>query len=199
MTISIALVGLNFRTAAIEIREQLALTGLCAGRGAGAPCRAAVRCKDRRGGRPDAPEAVILSTCNRLEFYLVAMDEEAAVEAVIDYLGNAHGISGERIRGHLYVKLGSDAVEHLLRVDQRAGVDGPGRAADPRPGWAGLRARSCRGNVRAGPLALVRALRSARASALIARRASASRRYRSATPRQTCSPSNCRRSAAAGC
>ena len=116
MTLSIALVGLNFRTAAIEIREQLALTGCALDSALEHIAGPRAACKDRRTPRPDGPEAVVLSTCNRLEFYLAAIDEEAAVDAVIDYLGNDHGISADRIRGHLYVKQGNDAVEHLLRV-----------------------------------------------------------------------------------
>lgn len=116
MTSSIVMVGLNFRTAAIQIREQLALTGCALDAAlehlAGTyPIR-----QGRTAARLDAPEAVILSTCNRLEFYLVTADVTAAVAAVTRYLGDAHDIPQERLCGHLYVKAGPEAVEHLLRV-----------------------------------------------------------------------------------
>jgi glutamyl-tRNA reductase len=116
MTSSIVVVGLNFRTAAIEIRERLALTGCALDTALEHLAGSRAKCRDRRGVCPDAPEAVILSTCNRLEFYLAAVDESTAVETVIDYLGNAHAIAAERIREHLYVMSGGTAVEHLLRV-----------------------------------------------------------------------------------
>jgi glutamyl-tRNA reductase len=113
MSQSIAVVGLDFRTAAIEIREQLALAGcaleealqhLAMGRAGNAA--AAMR----------ARETVILSTCNRLEFYLLAIDEAAARAAVSDYLHEARGIPSERLAGHLYCRTGERAVEHLMRV-----------------------------------------------------------------------------------
>jgi glutamyl-tRNA reductase len=116
MTLSIAAVGLNFRTAAIEIREQLSLSG-CA-LDAALEHLAGLR-PQRREHDPatlDTPEAVILSTCNRLEFYLLTAGKEAALAAVTGHLGCVHGIPQERLAGHLYVKVDAEAVEHLLRV-----------------------------------------------------------------------------------
>lgn len=116
MTPSIVMVGLNFRTAAIQIREQLALTGCALDAALDHLAGPRPERRNRSAARLDAPEAVILSTCNRLEFYLVAADEDAGVDAVVRYLGNSHDIPPARIRGHLYVKSGPGAVEHLLRV-----------------------------------------------------------------------------------
>ena len=107
MSQSIAVVGLDFRTAAIEIREQLALAG-CALEEAlqhlatGREGKAA----DTMRGR----ETVILSTCNRLEFYLLAADEVSARAAVSDYLEEGRGISAERFVAHLYCFIGDRAV-----------------------------------------------------------------------------------------
>lgn len=116
MTLSITLVGLNFRSAAIEIREQLALSGCALDAALEHLARPwSVRAR-HRAATLDAAEAVIVSTCNRLEFYLLETDAEKAVATVTAYLEGAHRIAQGRLAGHLYVKTGGEAVEHLLRV-----------------------------------------------------------------------------------
>ena len=115
MTQTIAVVGLDFRTAAIEIREQLALSGCALDEALRHLAGGAVNGTGSRPRRP-APETVILSTCNRLEFYLLSPDEGTALARVAAYLETARGIPARRLAGHLYCRSGEAAVEHLMRV-----------------------------------------------------------------------------------
>jgi glutamyl-tRNA reductase len=66
-------------------------------------------------------EAVVLSTCNRVEVYL-ARSLGAGVEPALE-LGNVagvlaelHGVPAEHIQPHLYCHCQADAVRHLFRV-----------------------------------------------------------------------------------
>ena len=68
-------------------------------------------------------EAVILSTCNRVELYLGRVLDHptrAAVpldgDAVVAFLADFHGVAAEDFRAHLYVHQHADAVRHLFRV-----------------------------------------------------------------------------------
>jgi glutamyl-tRNA reductase len=92
---------LSHRTAPIEIREQCAFTARDAG-----PVLEALR--DVAGTR----EGVLLSTCNRTEFYLVEGAEDAPPgvwEMLSKRLGTDAAPSG-------YVRRDRDAVRHLMRV-----------------------------------------------------------------------------------
>jgi glutamyl-tRNA reductase len=107
----IILVGLNHRTAPVHVREQVALKDA----GLQAALKALVAT-----GRPGtvatshhpAPEAVIVSTCNRLELYMVAEDRETTWAAFDRCM--ADRTMG--LRSHVYMLEGRAAVSHLLRV-----------------------------------------------------------------------------------
>ena len=93
--------GVNHLTAPIEIREKLAY------RAAEAE-DALTRLKNESGAR----EAVVLSTCNRTEFWLVEgaeADPSGVVRLMSDRLGADVG-------SHLYVRRDREAVSHLFRV-----------------------------------------------------------------------------------
>ncbi|MEO8394227.1 MAG: glutamyl-tRNA reductase, partial [Chloroflexota bacterium] len=100
---SILLVGLNHRTAPLNLRESLALKG--------DTLRAAL--EDLRG-LPNVQEAVILSTCNRLEIYAEgSLDAAAQIEQLIAQWGR---LTLDALRPHLFYLEGEAAVQHLLRV-----------------------------------------------------------------------------------
>ena len=99
-------IGCNFQTANVELREKLAFT----------PERqafAAAELSARFGC-----ETVILSTCNRVELYVgraqggTPFDLDLAAE----FLGETHGLPGERVRPLLYAHSDATAVAHLCRV-----------------------------------------------------------------------------------
>jgi glutamyl-tRNA reductase len=117
---SILLVGLNHRTAPVELREQFSFTG----------CGLQMALEDlhiqNRPGQSNPPaalhEAVILSTCNRLEIYAVVAGGAARGQAIVeDFLAHLQGIESNRLRPHLYAMEEASAVEHLMQV--AAGLD----------------------------------------------------------------------------
>jgi glutamyl-tRNA reductase len=98
-------VGLNHRTAPIELREKLAFTE--------ARLTSAL---EGLVASSDLREAVILSTCNRTEVYVRAAGHEEAQESVIRYLTSYHAVRREEFAPHLYVYRDEEAVRHLFRV-----------------------------------------------------------------------------------
>ena len=100
---SLIALGINHRTAPVELREQVAITG--------------DRLTDALHdlvALPAVNEAAILSTCNRTELYCGLQDNQ--IDAVTDWLADFHRLKPEAIRPHLYSFPNDDAVRHLLRV-----------------------------------------------------------------------------------
>lgn len=99
---NLLLVGCNFRTATVDIREKLAISAerLPATLG---------ELLTRFGG-----EAVVLGTCNRLEVYTADHSGDAA--AIADFLARWQGMDPSRLEPALYRKRGDEAVHHLFRV-----------------------------------------------------------------------------------
>jgi glutamyl-tRNA reductase len=98
------LVGADFRTAPIEVRERLSYTPTDAE-------EALIHLL----AREEVAEACLLSTCNRTELYLVPRDDEAA------YRTGLARVFVERApetaeHGRLYVKRNGEASRHLLSV-----------------------------------------------------------------------------------
>ncbi len=108
---SITLVGLNYRTAPLALREQFALTGEQI-----AQALADLRCT----GCPveTEREIVILSTCNRLEFYVASGSngDENTTGQLRAYLAALGNLPLDALRPHLYTKHNGDAITHLMRV-----------------------------------------------------------------------------------
>ncbi|HET7711124.1 MAG TPA: glutamyl-tRNA reductase, partial [Thermoanaerobaculia bacterium] len=103
------LVGLNHRTAPVEIRERMSVGGGRLVEAVQAVARAAA-----------VNGAAVLSTCNRTEVVVTSSSEDA-LTGVIDWLAEVSGFSSERLRGFLYILRGGDVVEHLYRVT--SGID----------------------------------------------------------------------------
>jgi len=105
----VAVVGVNHRTAPIELRERLAfgraeLPGALLGLAAAPGC-----------------EAVLLSTCNRTEVYLADAEGGAGVERAQALLAARAGAGREDASLWSYVHRDRQAAEHLFRV--AAGLD----------------------------------------------------------------------------
>lgn len=100
------LAGLDHTTAPVEIRERLAFstTDIPA---------ALMRLTMPRGGRPPLlNEAIILSTCNRVEVYGVAADEGTA-QALTSFLAEFHGIDEKHFVHALFFYSGDTVARHL--------------------------------------------------------------------------------------
>jgi glutamyl-tRNA reductase len=102
---NIAVVGLSHKTAPVEVREKLsipepqyeqAIAHLCS--------------------YPHIEEVAILSTCNRLEIYIVTSETEQGIREVTQFLSEHSQLPLYHLRQHLFILLHQDAVMHLLRV-----------------------------------------------------------------------------------
>ncbi len=112
----ILLVGLNHKTAPVEIRECLAFTPTT--------LRSALTHFDANHSQAHLEhirEGVIVSTCNRLEVYVLVKNPEVALQSIINFLSQSKGLPADAFKSFLYVKQNDDAVCHLMRV--AAGLD----------------------------------------------------------------------------
>ncbi len=102
----IVIVGLNHRSAPIEVRESVAIENSYV-RDALAQLRA----------YPNIHEGVILSTCNRVEVVATAPDGASAFNDIRRFISEqkAQGHSAP-LDNHVYAYRGADAVRHLFRV-----------------------------------------------------------------------------------
>jgi glutamyl-tRNA reductase len=113
--VNIVMIGLNYKTAPVELREALAV-----------PSAAMEAALARFHALPVA-EAVLLSTCNRTEVYAVGDEVDELFTVLIDYLVHmaerwqGRAITRGQLEPHLYQHAGLKAVEHLFRVS--AGLD----------------------------------------------------------------------------
>jgi glutamyl-tRNA reductase len=108
-TVHILTLGLNHRTAPVEIREKLAF-----------PEPSLPEALDQLVRGYGLREAAILSTCNRSEIY-VASDSDQGLEQARSFLAESHGIDAQALKPHFYELSDAGAVEHLFRV--ACGID----------------------------------------------------------------------------
>jgi glutamyl-tRNA reductase len=102
----IFIVGLNHRTAPIEVRESVAVEKSQITEALG-----------RLRTISALPEGVILTTCNRVEVVAAAPETDRAMEAVRVFLDQQRSSSNNgSLSDHLYTYRGTDAVRHLFRV-----------------------------------------------------------------------------------
>ena len=102
----IVLLGLNHKSAPIEIREKLAFD-------AAETIRALKQLKDRFS----EAEFVLLSTCNRVELYCADKREGGVTaEDLASFLSEFRNVPLEKFREFLYICNDEDSVRHLLTV-----------------------------------------------------------------------------------
>lgn len=112
----ILLVGLNHKTAPVEVRECLAFSPIT--------LRSALTHFDANHSQAHLEhirEGVILSTCNRLEVYALVHNPDVAIQSIVNFLSQSNGLPAEKFHPYLYIKQNDDAVCHLMRV--AAGLD----------------------------------------------------------------------------
>jgi glutamyl-tRNA reductase len=97
--------GLNHRSAPVELREQLAVEE--------DKLRELIRDVQGTGA---AREAVLISTCNRVEVYAVADAPGEARAAVFRRLCQHRGLDHGAVEALLYTHLDDEAVRHVFRV-----------------------------------------------------------------------------------
>lgn len=101
----IVVVGLSHKTAPVEIREKVAFSPTSMDE----PLQ-------RMLSLPAVAEAVIVSTCNRVELYAASRQAERAVLELKAFLAEFHDLSLSDVDEHLYDFSGADAIHHVLRV-----------------------------------------------------------------------------------
>lgn len=97
--------GVSHKTAPVALRERVAL----AEAGAQEFMRAAA-------ANPEIHEAVVISTCNRMELYLVVGDPVEAESAVLGLLSHRAGIRPTELAEVIYSPRNCDAARQLFRV-----------------------------------------------------------------------------------
>ncbi len=98
-------IGVSHKTAPVEVRERLALP----------EARAADFVRDLRG-TGEVHEAVVISTCNRTELYLVVGDPVEAESRVLGMLASQAAIRPTGLASAIYSHRNCDAARHLYRV-----------------------------------------------------------------------------------
>ena len=101
----IVLIGLNHKTAPVELRECIAFSD----------DDTAIALEALKN-EPDVKEVLLLSTCNRVEVLLVADELTAAVNRAKEFIARFNQIPISRFEESLYVHRGDDAVRHVFRV-----------------------------------------------------------------------------------
>jgi glutamyl-tRNA reductase len=98
-------VGLSHHTAPLAVRERLAFPNDEYERALAQLCEL-----------PHVGEAVLISTCNRVEVYALARASESGLAEVRSFLGTARNMDAETLARHLYEHAGEAAVKHVFRV-----------------------------------------------------------------------------------
>ena len=98
------LVGLNHRTAPVDVRERLSVPEPKL-----ADTTYALRTIDGVDG------AAVLSTCNRVEA-IVSTRHEDVIASIVDWLSARAGAARTELEKHLYILRHGDVVQHLFRV-----------------------------------------------------------------------------------
>lgn len=102
---NLIVVGVNHKTAPVEIREKLAFTG----KHIEDSLRKLVE-------YTHLSESVILSTCNRVEIYARAHHKEFGIENIKSFLCTFHGLERPKLDEYLYSYANEETVEHLFKV-----------------------------------------------------------------------------------
>lgn len=102
---NILLVGMNHKTAPLEIRERFSLS-----------CGNNVNPLKELIQVPHLKEAMCLSTCNRVEVIANTKDTAAALDSIKDFVSYRGCLSKKEMEKYSYMYFGQDAVRHLFRV-----------------------------------------------------------------------------------
>jgi glutamyl-tRNA reductase len=98
-------VGLNHKSAPVEIREKLTFPE-------GFLQESLTQLKEY-----DAIQAcIILSTCNRTEIYAAVLDVEKGLGAIRDFYSNRSNVESREMLNYLYTYTLYDSIKHLFRV-----------------------------------------------------------------------------------
>ena len=99
------ILGLNHKTAPIEIRERLAFQE-----------SEMEKALSQIHSLPSFKENMILSTCNRVEIYAISREPEKAIRELKNFLSRYHELPLKEFEKSLYLLIGEEAVRHIFQV-----------------------------------------------------------------------------------
>ncbi len=101
----IVLIGLNHKTAPVEIREKFASV-----------CVDGATPLEHISKLQPVKEVFFISTCNRMEVLFTTPMLDQGIGMVVRYLADIYGQTSAALKPYLYIYLDHEAVKHLLRV-----------------------------------------------------------------------------------
>ncbi len=102
---NLVVVGISHKKAPLELRERFSLNE-----------RTTPEALRRLQNEPEIEEAVIISTCNRVEFVLVAFEKLDGMAAFRRFAESFYGIRFDEFADCFYVHREEEAMRHLFRV-----------------------------------------------------------------------------------
>ena len=102
---SVLVVGMSHRSAPVALLERLSMDDAVQNEAGEVFTQ-----------QPSLSEAMIISTCNRLEVYTVTNAFHAGVEDVLRVLADVSGVGAAELRRYLYVRYSDAAAEHIFTV-----------------------------------------------------------------------------------
>ena len=101
----IILIGINHKTAPVELRECIAFSG-----------DESITALQTLQRQPNIKEVLLFSTCNRVELLFVTDDKSRTISATKDFIAEFNKIPLEQFDDALYIHEGNEAVRHVFRV-----------------------------------------------------------------------------------
>ena len=101
----LSVIGINHRTAPVEVREKFALAGELGG-----------QLLKALGAAGVFDEALLLDTCNRTEIYFVSRSDNDAMAHIMDHVARVKGAAPPDESSAFYRYDGQAAIGHLFRV-----------------------------------------------------------------------------------
>jgi len=102
---NICVIGLSHKTAPVEIREKVAFSSQ-------QKLEEGLMLIKKLDG---VKECIIISTCNRVEMYLVG-ESNGIFDKIVEALSCYHGVKKEELMPHLYLKEDREAIRHIFKV-----------------------------------------------------------------------------------
>jgi glutamyl-tRNA reductase len=102
---SIVVVGLNHKTAPVEVREKLSF-----------PEATVPEALGKLASYEGVNECIIVSTCNRVEIYASVQESKDGVGRIKQFISDYHGIAPEVLDRSLYVHSEAKGARHVFRV-----------------------------------------------------------------------------------
>ncbi|CAN4125978.1 unnamed protein product [Withania somnifera] len=107
---SIMVIGLNIHTTPVDVREKVSI-----------PESEWPQAIHELCSLNHIEEAAVLSTCNRMEIYVVSLSQNRAIQEVTEWISKYSGVAVTELRQHRFLLYNKDATQHLFQV--AAGLD----------------------------------------------------------------------------